>query len=65
VEHQPSPAGVPLLAGGVARFECRHHSLHTEGDHLIFVGAVERCEHRPDARPLLYHGGRFYTEHPL
>ena len=65
VEHQPSPTGVPLLAGGVARFECRQHSQHTEGDHLIFVGAVERCEHRADARPLLYHGGRFYTEHPL
>jgi hypothetical protein len=26
---------------------------------------VERCEHREGASPLLYHGGKFYTEHPL
>ena len=30
-----------------------------------FVGEVERCEHRAGASPLLYHGGHFYTEHPL
>ena len=35
------------------------------GDHTIFVGEVERCEHREGASPLLYHGGKFYTEHPL
>ena len=29
---------------------------------MIFVGEVERCTHREDAAPLLYHGGRFYTE---
>ena len=38
---------------------------YTEGDHVIFVGEVERCSHREDASPLLDHGGRFYTEHPL
>jgi hypothetical protein len=26
---------------------------------------VERCRHRAGASPLLYHGGKFYTEHPL
>jgi hypothetical protein len=26
---------------------------------------VERCSHRPGASPLLFHGGRFYTELPL
>jgi flavin reductase (DIM6/NTAB) family NADH-FMN oxidoreductase RutF len=57
--------GVPLLHGTVATFECFNRSQYTEGDHVIFVGEVEHCQHRADASPLLYHGGRFYTEHPL
>lgn len=57
--------GTPLLDGCVATFECFNRSQYTEGDHVIFVGEVERCARRADASPLLYHGGRFYTEHPL
>ena len=58
-------AGAPLLAGAAASFECFNRSRYQEGDHVIFVGEVERCSHREGAAPLLYHGGRFYTEHPL
>jgi flavin reductase (DIM6/NTAB) family NADH-FMN oxidoreductase RutF len=54
-----------LLAGAAATFECFNRSQYKEGDHTIFVGEVERCEHREGASPLLYHGGKFYTEHPL
>ena len=57
--------GVPLLAGAAARFECFNRSRYEEGDHVIFVGEVERCEHREGAKPLLFHGGRYYTELPL
>lgn len=57
--------GAPLLDGAAATFECFNRSQYTEGDHVIFVGEVERCAHRPEASPLLYHGGRFYAEHPL
>ena len=57
--------GVPLLDGAAARFECFNRSRYEEGDHVIFVGEVERCEHREGAQPLLYHGGRYYTELPL
>ena len=59
------PGGAPILAGAAATFECFNRSRYDEGDHVIFVGEVERCSHRPGASPLLYHGGRFYTEHPL
>jgi flavin reductase (DIM6/NTAB) family NADH-FMN oxidoreductase RutF len=58
-------AGAPLLDGAVATFECFNRSRYEEGDHVIFVGEVERCHHTPGASPLLYHGGRFYVEHPL
>lgn len=57
--------GAPLLAGAAATFECFNRSRYQEGDHVIFVGEVERCNRREGASPLLYHGGKFYTEHPL
>ena len=58
-------AGAPLLTGSVACFECFNRSQYQEGDHVIFVGEVEHCSHTEGAAPLLYHGGRFYTEHAL
>jgi flavin reductase (DIM6/NTAB) family NADH-FMN oxidoreductase RutF len=57
--------GAPLLAGAVATFECFNRSRYVEGDHVIFVGEVEHCSSRTGASPLLYHGGKFYAEHPL
>ncbi|MDO9403730.1 MAG: flavin reductase family protein [Polaromonas sp.] len=58
-------SGSPLLQGAAATFECFNRSRYEEGDHVIFVGEVECCNHRAGASPLLFHGGRFYTEHPL
>ena len=49
----------------MAHFECFNRSRHDEGDHLLFIGQVEHCDHRSGASPLLFHGGQFYTEHPL
>ncbi|HVE54140.1 MAG TPA: flavin reductase family protein [Ramlibacter sp.] len=57
--------GAPLLHGAAATFECFNRSRYEEGDHVIFVGEVERCTHRDGAMPLLFHGGRYYTELPL
>jgi flavin reductase (DIM6/NTAB) family NADH-FMN oxidoreductase RutF len=57
--------GAPLLQGAAATFECFNRSRYEEGDHVIFVGEVERCTHRNGATPLLFHGGRYYTELPL
>ena len=54
--------GAPLLSGAAATFECFNRSRYEEGDHVIFVGEVERCSWTPGATPLLFHGGRFYTE---
>jgi len=57
--------GAPLLTGASATFECFNRSRYEEGDHVIFVGEVERCTWRTGASPLLFHGGRYYTEHPF
>lgn len=53
--------GAPVIDGAAAVFECRHHSHHEAGDHVIFIGQVERCERRLGAAPLVFHGGRFFT----
>lgn len=65
VAHVPGPSGTPLLQGTIATFECRSRSLLDAGDHVIFIGEVLHCTHCSGVPPLLYHGGRFYTEHPL
>lgn len=65
VPWRPGMAGAPLIEGAAATFECFNRSRYEEGDHVIFVGQVEHCSHRAGASPLLFHGGRFYTEHPL
>ena len=65
VEHRSGISGAPLLEGAAATFECFNRSRYEEGDHVIFVGQVEHCSTRMGASPLLFHGGQFYTEHPL
>lgn len=57
--------GAPVLDGVVAVFECANRSQYEEGDHVIFVGEVESCSARAGAAPLIFHGGRYFTELPL
>lgn len=58
VEFDLSETGLPILRGATAWFECHNRSRYPEGDHVIFVGEVERCA--VDAKaPLVYHSGRF------
>ena len=57
--------GAPVIEGAAAVFECFNRSQYEEGDHVIFVGEVERCSHREGAQPLIFHGGRYFTELPI
>jgi flavin reductase (DIM6/NTAB) family NADH-FMN oxidoreductase RutF len=55
--------GAPILAGCCAWFECFNRSRYEEGDHVIFVGEVERCG--VDARePLIFQGGDYHRTQP-
>ncbi|MGZ5891986.1 MAG: flavin reductase family protein [Caldimonas sp.] len=65
VAFRPGASGAPLLDGAAAVFECFNRSRYEEGDHVIFVGEVERCARRIGAQPLIFHGGRYFTELPL
>ena len=50
--------GVVLLDDALAHLECRMASRVEAGDHMIFLGEVERATAR-DARPLLYYRGGY------
>ena len=52
IDYMLSRTGQPILKGAAAWFECHNRSRYPEGDHVIFVGEVERCEARPGAQPL-------------
>jgi flavin reductase (DIM6/NTAB) family NADH-FMN oxidoreductase RutF len=60
VEFDLSQTGQPILRGALAWFECANRSRYPEGDHVIFVGEVARCEFAAGA-PLVFHGGAFVS----
>lgn len=65
IDWQPGACGLPILDGCLAWFECRHRSRYEEGDHIIFVGEVERCGTGAQQPPLIYQGSRFQTTQAL
>lgn len=68
VSHAAGDTGMPVIEGALAWFECHNRSRYDEGDHVIFVGEVERCGVRDDAAevgPLVFQGGAFHRLRPL
>lgn len=57
-EFEAGLGAVPVMKNALARFECRKASVVEGGDHLIFIGRVERFTYG-DRAPLLFHAGRF------
>ena len=51
-------AGVPLINGCLARFECVRHAAHDGGDHLIIVGRVLNAAYR-SGTPLVFSAGQY------
>lgn len=58
IDYQPGIAGVPLIAGCASYLECSLQSTHAGGDHLLFIGRVERIQ-VVDKPPLAYSGGSY------
>lgn len=51
-------AGIPLLTGCSARFQCQTAFQYEGGDHVIFVGKVLSFD-KSEAAPLVFHGGSY------
>lgn len=68
VSHAAGDSGMPVLDGAIAWFECHNRSRYEEGDHVIFVGEVERCGftgQTGETRPLVFQNGNFHSLGPL
>ena len=51
----------PLLEGCCASFECSNEAHYPGGDHLIFIGRVERFAQGSAPLPLVFHNARYRT----
>ncbi|MDE1183138.1 flavin reductase family protein [Paraburkholderia sp.] len=63
VSHAEGASGMPVLDGAIAWFECHNRSRYEEGDHVIFVGEVERCgvgDPNGNNDPLVFQNGQFH-----
>jgi flavin reductase (DIM6/NTAB) family NADH-FMN oxidoreductase RutF len=63
VEHRLAACGAPILTGVSAYFECRTQAHYDGGDHVIFLGRVERYEHT-EKPALLFSRGRYLNAQP-
>lgn len=64
VEHIVPDHGAPVIAGCAAHFECRNEARYYGGDHVIFLGRVERYAHTPKPTLMFCHG-RYMRGRPL
>lgn len=50
--------GLPLLLGSLACFECQTENTIDGGDHVLFIGRVQRIRWR-DGQPLAFSAGQY------
>jgi flavin reductase (DIM6/NTAB) family NADH-FMN oxidoreductase RutF len=64
IDHMIPECGAPVLIGAAAHFECRNEYRHYGGDHIIFIGHVERYAYT--GKPtLLFCRGKYMRGEPL
>jgi len=63
-EHMISESGPPVMIGAAAHFECRNEFRHYGGDHIIFIGHVERFAYT-DRPTLLFCRGKYMRGEPI
>lgn len=56
---RPGLSGVPLIDSCCAWLECSNEAHYPGGDHLIFVGRVERFAKGEAETPLIFHNARY------
>ncbi|MDB5839305.1 MAG: flavin reductase [Herminiimonas sp.] len=55
---QPGLGGMPIIDGCAAHLECTKVTAYSGGDHIVYIGQVERM-HRAPHRPLAFGEGRY------
>ncbi len=65
VDYSVSANGVPVIAGSLARIECRLHEVADAGDHWFVMGRVVDLAVMRDGDPMLFFKGRYGGFAPL
>ncbi|MFL6694335.1 MAG: flavin reductase [Ramlibacter sp.] len=60
---KPGLGNLPLIDGCAAHLECRRVHAYPGGDHVVFIGEVERIQRHP-RQPLVFGGGRYLVAQP-
>ncbi|CAA7617732.1 flavin reductase family protein [Magnetospirillum sp. UT-4] len=64
VQWEAWDSGAPILAGCIANLECSVVTTHQGGDHIIFVGHVDRLRQQEGGAPLVYFRGGYVDYAP-
>jgi len=59
VHYELWDTGCPILTDTLANFECKTQHIYDGGDHLIFVGRVQKLRYIATGSPLLYFRGGY------
>lgn len=60
IAHEDGLGGAPVISGAAAHLECVKVAAYPAGDHVVFMGQVERVGHS-GRRPLAFGGGRYMS----
>jgi flavin reductase (DIM6/NTAB) family NADH-FMN oxidoreductase RutF len=63
-DHVIAGSGAPVIIGAAAHFDCRNEFRHYGGDHIIFIGHVERFAYT-DRPTLLFCRGKYMRGEPI
>ncbi len=61
VDYELWDTGCPILRDALASFECKTQHIYDGGDHLIFVGRVQKLRWSAAGDPLLYFRGGYHA----
>jgi flavin reductase (DIM6/NTAB) family NADH-FMN oxidoreductase RutF len=64
VEFDEGLGGAPILRDMLATFECETASIVEGGDHLLFIGRIQRMAYA-DGDPLIFNAGKYCTTQEL
>jgi flavin reductase (DIM6/NTAB) family NADH-FMN oxidoreductase RutF len=59
VHYELWDTGCPILTDTLASFECKTQHIYDGGDHLIFVGRVQKMR-AGNGEPLLFYRGAYH-----
>jgi flavin reductase (DIM6/NTAB) family NADH-FMN oxidoreductase RutF len=59
VDFAKNEHGCPIIAGCLATLECKAEKIVEAGDHLIFIGRVEKISFAAGGQPLVYFRGAY------